>query len=156
MSVRIALKTGPVERRLRAPYSDVVITARRLRTPEWEAARDAAQAILRNDAELLPLLMEHDLLPKGGVRAWRRMKDEAPADYAMSLVGISMWLTAVECALAGVESWTGLSLEDGTPAPVTREVLLVLLLDQTVSDQIMSVVTEAARLLIVEGEPCGA
>lgn len=156
MSVRVALKLGPVTKALRFPYADVTITARRLRTPEWDSARDAAQAILRNDADLLNLLVKHDLLPKGGVRGWKRMKDNDPVAYAQYLIGIGMWLTAVECALVGVADWTGIKTEDGVPAPIERDVLEVLLLDEALSDQILGVVTEAAQLLIVEGEPFGA
>ena len=82
MSVRVSLKQGPVTKPLRFPYADVTITARRLRSPEWDSARDAAQAILRNDAELLNLLVKHELLPEGGVRGWKRMKDTDPVAYA--------------------------------------------------------------------------
>nr|DAQ12750.1 MAG TPA: hypothetical protein [Caudoviricetes sp.] len=156
MSIRVALKLGPVTKSLRFPYADVTITARRLRTPEWDSARDAAQAILRNDAELLNLLAKHDLLPKGGVRGWKRMKDNDPVAYAQYLIGIGMWLTAVECALVGVVDWTGIKTEDGAPAPIDRDILEVLLLDEALSDQVLGVVTEAAQLLIVEGEPFGA
>lgn len=156
MSVRVSLKQGPVTKPLRYPYADVTITARRLRSPEWDSARDAAQAILRNDAELLNLLVKHDLLPEGGVRGWKRMKDTNPVAYAQYLIGIGMWLTSVECALVGVIAWTGINTEDGAPAPIDREILEVLLLDEALSDQILSVVTEAAQLLIVEGEPFGA
>jgi len=156
VSVRVALKSEAVTRPLRAPYQDVTVTVRRLRTPEWESARDAAQAILRDDAELLNLLVKHDLLPKGGVRGWKRMKDDDPVAYAQYLIGIGMWLAAVEAALIGVEAWAGIEIDTGVPAPVDREVLEVLLLDEALSDQLMAVLTEAARLLIVEGEPFGA
>ncbi|WP_426024684.1 hypothetical protein [Brevundimonas sp. PWP3-1b1] len=152
MSVRVELKTGPVTKTLRAPYHDVTITARRLRSTEWESAQAAAQAILRNDAELINLLSKHELLPEGGVRGWKRMKDKDPVGYASFLIGIGMWLAAVECALIGVVEWTGIELAKDTPAPIDREVLEVLLLDEALSNQIMTVVTEAARLLIVEGE----
>ena len=156
MTVRVALKTDPVEKRLRAPYADVTITARRLRSPEWDTARDRALAIVRNDAELLNLLVKHELLPEGGVRGWKRMKDDDPVAYAQFIVGVSMWLTAVECALISVTAWAGIEVEKGVVAPITREVLEVVLLDEALSDQIMAVLTEAARLLIVEGEPFGA
>ena len=153
MSVRVELKTGPVTKTLRAPYHTVTITARRLRSPQWESAQAAAQVILRNDAELLNLLVKHDLLEEiGGVRGWKRMKDKDPVGYASFLIGIGMWLAAVECALIGVVEWTGIELAKDTPAPLDREVLEVLLLDEALSNQIMTVVTEAARLLIVEGE----
>lgn len=156
MTVRVETKTGPVTKSLRAPYSDVKVTVRRLRTPEWDSAREAAQAVLRNDAKLLPLLIEHDLLPPGGVKAWRRLRDHEPMKYTQSLIGVAMWLTAVEAALVGVISWEGINTADGGPAPVTREVLEVLCLDDALSGQIMDVLGEAARLLIIEGKPSGA
>lgn len=155
MTVRVSLKTEPVQKKLRPPYADVTITARRLRSPEWDTARDRALATVRDDAALLNLLAKHDLLPAGGVRGWKRMKDDDPVAYAQFMVGISMWLTSVECALVGVEAWSGINGDDGKPAPLTRDVMEVLLLDEALSDQIMGVVTEAARLLIVEGEPSG-
>ncbi|MCA0366809.1 MAG: hypothetical protein LCH57_01940 [Proteobacteria bacterium] len=155
MTVRVSLKTGPVTKALRAPYAALTITARRLRSPEWDSARDAAQAILRDDAALLNLLVKHDLLPPGGVRGWKRLKDADPAGYARFLTGIGLWLTAVECALVGLSAWSGVAGEDGADAPITREVLEVLLLDGALSDQIMAILTEAARLLVVEGEPFG-
>lgn len=156
MTVRIALKTDPVTRPLRAPYAGATVTVRRLRTPQWEAARDAAQALLRDDARLLEKLIDHDLLPEGGVKGWKRMKDQDPVAYAQFLVGIALWLTAVECALVGVLEWTGVEVEKGVPAPLTREVLEAALLDDGLSGQVMGLLTEAARLLIVEGEPFGA
>lgn len=153
MTVRVELKTGPVTKALRAPYADVTVTARRLRTPEWDSARERAQAIIRDDAALLNLLVKHELLPNGSLKEWKRLKDREPIRYAQYLMGVAMWLTAVECALIGVTGWTGIEVEKGVTAPLDREVLEVVLLDEALSDQIMGVVTEAARLLIVEGEP---
>lgn len=156
MTVRVSLKTGPVTKTLRAPYSGVTITVRRLRSPEWDSARERAQAIVRNDADLLNLLAKHDLLPNGSLREWKRLKDKDPVRYAEFIIGIAMWLTAVECALVGVVEWSGIEVEKGIAAPLDREVLEVVLLDEALSDQIMGVLTEAARLLIIEGEPSGA
>ena len=154
--IRVALKKDPVTKALVGQYRGATITVRRLRTPEWTRARSAAQAILQNDAELLPLLVEHDLLPEGGVRGWKRMRDDDPSSYASFISGVSGWLTAVECALVGVSGWEGFATDDGVPAPITREVLQALFLDEALSDQVMAVLTEAALLLIVEGEPFGA
>lgn len=156
MSIRVALKKDPVTKSLHGAYFGASITVRRLRSPEWHSARAAAQTVLQNDAELLPLLVEHDLLPEGGVRGWKRMRDDDPGAYADYLIGISAWLTAVECALVGISSWTGFTLDDGAPAPLSREVLQSLFLDEKLSDQVMAVLTEAAVLLIIEGEPFGA
>ncbi|WP_312126572.1 hypothetical protein [Brevundimonas sp.] len=157
MTVIVATKLGPVTRPLRPPYGSVVVTVRRLRSPEWEAAREAAQAIVRDDSKLWPLLVEHDLLPPGGLKGLRRMREREPLEYAATLSGIVMWLAAVECALVGLVSWEGISLEGQTgPAPITREVLQTLLLDDGLSEELMSVLTEAGRLLVVEGKPSGA
>ncbi|MBD3571703.1 hypothetical protein EJ082_01760 [Brevundimonas diminuta] len=157
MTVVVSTRTEPVTRPLSPPFQSMTVTVRRLRTPEWEGARDAAQAILRDDGKLLPLLMEHELLPDGGVKALRHMREKSPLQYAVFLSGIGLWLTAVECALVGLISWEGV-VDEGTrkPAPITREVLQVLLLDDRMSDQLMNILTEAARLLIVEGKPSGA
>ena len=156
MTVRVSLKTGPVTKTLRAPYSGVTVTVRRLRSPEWDSARERAQAIVRNDADLLNLLAKHDLLPNGSMKEWKRLKDKDPVRYAEFIIGIAMWLTAVECALVGVVQWTGIEVEKGVTAPLDREVLEVVLLDEALSDQIMGVLTEGARLLIIEGGASGA
>ena len=155
MTIRVETKTGPVTKSLRAPYADVKVTVRRLRTPEWDTAREAAQAILRDDGKLLELMLAHDLLPEGGVKAWRRLRDKEPVKYTQALMGLSLWLVAIEAMLLGVISWEGFVNAEGQPAPVSREVLEVLCLDDALSSQIMDVLGEAARLLIVEGKPSG-
>lgn len=156
MTVVVSARTGVVTRSLAGAYSSVTVTLRRLRTTEWESARDAAQSVLRDDGKLLPLLVEHDLLPPGGVKGWKRLRDAEPISYAAYLTGISMWLTAVESGLAGIASWTGVAADrDGTPADVSREVMEVLMLDDQFSSQIMALLTEASVLVILEGKPSG-
>lgn len=157
MTVVVSARMGVVTEPLKGRYASVTVTLRRLRSTEWEAAREAAQAVLRNDGKLLPLLVEHDLLPEGGVKGWKRMRDSAPMQYAVYLTGIAMWLTAVECGLAGIESWTGIASDrQGTPAPVSRDMLEVLMLDDQFSQQVMALLTEASVLVILEGKPSGA
>jgi hypothetical protein len=154
MTVIVSTKLDPVTRKLSAPYDSIEVTVRRLRSPEWEAAREAAQAIVRDESKLWPLLVDHDLLPKGGLKALRRQKINDPMAYSMALSGIVVWLVAVECALVGLLSWEGLKDQStGQAAPITREVLQVLLLDDQISEQLMGILTEAARLLVVEGKP---
>lgn len=158
MTVVVSARTGVVTRQLKGQYATVSLTLRRLRTPEWESAREAAQAILRDDGKLLPVLIEHDQLPAGGVKAWKRMRDNDPIQYALFLTGIAMWLTAVECGLTGIESWSGVASDSKgeIPAPVSREVLEVLMLDDQFSSQVMALLTEASVLVILEGKPSGA
>jgi hypothetical protein len=157
MTVVVSARTGVVTRPLKGQYASVTVTLRRLRSTEWEAAREAAQSVIRDDGKLLPLLVEHDLLPKGGVKGWKRMRDAEPIQYALFLTGVAMWLTAVECGLAGIESWTGVASDrQGTPAPVGRAMLEVLMLDDQFSQQVMALLTEASVLVILEGKPSGA
>ncbi|ADL00700.1 hypothetical protein [Brevundimonas subvibrioides] len=150
--IRIGTNREPVTVTLRPPYGDVTVTLKRLTTSHYGEAQQAAQAILRNDAELLNLLVKHDLLPEGGVKAWKRMKDKDVMAYAAFLSGIGVWLGAVECAVRGISEWTGILGEDGKPAAVEREIIETLMLDEALSHQITTQLDQAARILFVEGE----
>lgn len=154
--IRVSTSREPVTVSLAAPYGDVTVTLNRLTSVEYGEAHQAVQAILRNDAELLNLMVQHDLLPKGGVKAWKAMRDRDVLRYAAFLSGIGVWLAAVECGVRGIVSWEGIVGDDCQPAPVTREVLEVLMLDEAFSSQVMSRLDEAARILAVEGKPFGA
>ena len=154
--IRIATSREPVEERLSGPYADVTVTLNRLTSADFGEAHQATQAILRNDAALLNLLVQHDLLPKGGVRGWKSMKDQDALGYAAFLSGIGVWLAAVECGVRGVASWTGIVGEDRLPAPVSRDVIEVLMLDEAFSNQVMARLDLAARILVTEGKPLGA
>jgi hypothetical protein len=81
------------------------------------------------------------------------MKDKDPIQYAAFISGIAVWLAAVECGIRGILSWTGIEGDDKQPAPVSREVLEVLMLDEGFSQQIMNHLDAAARILVVEGKP---
>ena len=150
--IRICATRDPVTVPLRPPYSDVTVTLKRLTTADYGEARQAAHAILRNDATLIGLLAKHDLLPEGGVKAWKRMKDEDVLAYAAFLSGIGVWLGAVECAIRGVQTWTGILDSKGKLAAVDRENLETLMLDEALSAVLMDELDKAARILFVEGE----
>lgn len=151
--IRIGTNREPVTVPLPRPYNDVSVTLQRLTTADYGEARQAAQAILLNDADLLNLLVKHDLLPDGGVKAWKRMKDRDVLAYAGFLSGVGVWLGAVECALRGVRDWTGILDETGAPASVDRDNLETLMLDDTFSSALMTELDKAARILFVEGKP---
>lgn len=155
MTVIVSLLKDPVTRRLPPPYQAVEVTLKRLRTPEWETARDRALSIVRDDAKLIGLLVDYDLLPGGSARRWKQMRDREPVEYAAFITGVSAWLTAVECCLAGIEKWSGVALEDGAPAPLDQSTLRALLLDDAISAALMDVLTQAARLVVTEGKPLG-
>lgn len=151
--IRIGTQREPVTLRLRPPYGDVEVTLKRLTTADYGEARQAAQAILRNDAELLNLLIAHDLLPDGGIKGWKAMKDGSPVAYAAFLSGIGIWLSCVECGVRGIKSWSGVVDEVGATCPVSRPVIEVLMLDEALSSQLMTELDQAARVLLIEGKP---
>lgn len=154
MTVKLSLKTDPLRVPLKAPYSSVTVKVRRLRSPEWDGAREAAQGIVNDDAKLWPILVEHDLLPAGGLKALKRKRDNDPIEYWAFLSGVVAWLVAVECALLGLLEWEGIiDQETGAPAEINRATLQVLLLDDAMSQQLMQLLTDAARVLVVEGKP---
>lgn len=150
--IRIGATREPVTVTLKPPYGDVTVTLKRLTTADYGEARQATHNTLRNDAALINLLVKHDLLPDGGVKAWKRMKDEDVLAYAAFLSGIGVWLGAVECAIRGVQSWTGIVDGEGQPAPVDRENLETLMLDEALSTAFMEELDKAARILFREGE----
>lgn len=165
--ILIQLNREPVTIPLTGAYAGVTVTLRRLTSVHFAIARHAAQVILEDDGKLLILLSEYDLLPKGSVKEWRRLRDKEPVEYAAFLTGIRMWLVAVECGLLGIESWSGIGGVTGgadaptgaggrdltAPAAISREALQVLMQDEAYSQQIMDGLDSAARILRTEGKP---
>ncbi len=150
----VALSREPVTVSLTGAYVGVTVTLRRLTTPDYAEAQQAAQAIIQDESKLLPLLIEHGLLPEGKLKNWKRMKTSDPARYAAFLSGVAVWVGAVECGVKGIDAWTGILGEDRkTPAPLCREVLEVLMLDDHFSSQVTSELDKAARILAIEGKP---
>lgn len=152
--IRVSTNREPVTVSLRAPYNGVEITFRRLTSADFAEARQAADALIRDDSRLMVLMAEHELLPgRNSPKAWKRLKDQDPLRYAATLTGIGVWVAAVECGIRGIDAWTGILGDDGGPAPVSRAVLEVLMLDETFSQQVMAELDQAARILVVEGKP---
>jgi hypothetical protein len=152
--IRVSTVREPVTVSLKPPFKGVEITLKRLTSADFAEARQAAEALVRDDARLMVLMAEHELLPDGNSpKAWKRMKDRDPMAYAATLTGISVWVAAVECGLRGITGWTGVLGDDGAPAPVNRPTLEVLMLDEAFSQQVMAELDQAARILVVEGKP---
>ena len=150
--IRISLNREPVTVALTGPYDGVEVILKRLTSVDYAEAHHGSQAILRDDAALLPLLAEHELLPVGGIKAWKRLKTDDPHGYAAYLTGIAVWLLAIECGLRGILEWTGIQGDDGRAVPVNRETLEVLMLDEWFQREVMGELEKAARILSVEGE----
>lgn len=153
--IRVSTHREPVTVTLPPPYSDVTVTLKRLTSIDYGEARHAAQATIRDTGALLELLIKHDRLPPGGIRAWKTMKDKDPAGYANFMSGVGGWLAAVEGGLRGIEAWTGVVDGGGQPALIDRETLEVLMLDEGLCAQLMGELDRTARILLTEGELFG-
>lgn len=152
--IRVSTRREPVTVSLPAPYADVTVTLRRLTSADFAEARQAAQSLISDDARLMVLMAEHELLPnRNSPKAWKRLKDTDPLAYVATLSGIGVWVAAVECGIRGIDGWTGILTDDGKPAPVERQILETLFLDEAFSSAVMNQLDQAARILVVEGKP---
>lgn len=166
--IRIALSREPVEVPLAGSYAGVVLTVRRLTSPDYVKAGEAAKAIIRDKVALAQILLRHDLAATAADLA------RAQADPAFQ-VGFAVWLGSVECALAGIKAWTGIVLEGGETAPLAADLSMVagvaepadpadlaariametLMLDQAFCSQVEAALNQSSRLLAVEGNGSG-
>jgi hypothetical protein len=163
----VSLLTGRATEQLTGRFSTVSLTVNRLTSSGFGEAHHLTQTLLRDDAQLVGLMAKHDCFPRGGHKAWKRMKDKRPADYLIFLSGLGVWISAVECASRGLESWTGvcgvdrkpIEIErdgDGVLSETSRDAIEVLMRDEDFRNQTMALLDRAARILLTEGEPSGA
>lgn len=168
MRIRIDLSRDPVEVPLVGPFAGVVLTVRRLTSPDYIRAQEAARAILRDKSALAQVLLRHKLVTSADDLA------RAQSDLTFQ-AGFGAWLATVECGLAGIVAWSGIELMDGSPAPLprdltkvagiaepvdpadlaAREVMESLLLDQGFAGQVEAALNRSSRLLAIEGNVSG-
>lgn len=148
--IRISTDRAPVVEVLHGPFAGATVTLRRLPSPDLQAARAAAMALVRDHAALIRLIDRHDVWPRDRVTGRRRKVDDFTAD-ALVMMGLGEWIAAVECGLRAIESWTGFAGADGAPLPVTREALEVLFLSEPFLDQVLPLMDRAAQILVIEG-----
>lgn len=162
--IRVSLLTGPATEQLTGRFATVSLTVRRLTSAEYGEANHLAHTILRDDAQLVQLMAKHDCFPRGGVKSWKRMKDKRPLDYFAFLSGLGIWIAAIECAVIGLDSWTGVCGTDKAPIQIerdsdgvlsqaSRDAIEVLMRDEDFRSQTMGFLDRAARILQTEGEP---
>lgn len=65
------------------------------------------------------------------------------------LAGFSQLIFAVELGEFIIESWTGIELSDGTPAPVNRDVIIELM--SQIGDDFIEAEARSADKLVLEG-----
>lgn len=147
--IRLSLLRGPVEADLSDLYPGLKVTLRRLTSPEIGEARDAALEVLRQAREGLEALEVYGLA--GEDVHGRRLNPTDP--HQMLRAG--MLVGQVEIAVRAIEAWEGVCLEDGEVAPVNRETLSLLLLDDAISRRLMREIEQACRVLISEGNGSG-
>lgn len=147
--IRLSLMTAPVEADLSDLYPGVKVTLRRLRSPELGEARDATNEVLRAAREGLEALKAYGL--DGEDASGRRLNPLDPHQ----MIRAGMLVGQVEIAVRAIEAWEGITLEDGAIAPVSRETLSLLLLDDAIARRLMHEIERACRVLVSEGNVSG-
>lgn len=127
----------------------VRVTLRRLTTIEHETARLYSVGAARALAQGREVLADYGLDSLDG--EGRRADLTDPGQR----VGLAALLGVVELARLAVVSWEGVALEDGAPAPVTRETLALLCLDPEFYRRLAGALDEVAQVLAVEGNGFG-
>lgn len=168
MGVRVSVSREPVVEPLRGPLEGVTLTVRRLTTPDFSRCQQAVMSLLKDKGALAIILTRHEL-----VTTAKDLK-RAQTDPAFQ-AGYAVWLTSVECAMAGIVDWDGVSGDDGGKAPLVKDLTLAagiaepedphalaaritmetLMLDQVFEGQAMAAVNRSARLLAIEGNGSG-
>lgn len=138
--------TEPVEVDLSSLYPGVKVRLKRLTTMDQEQAWSVARSILAEAEKGLSALTAYGLdgSDANGVRL-------SPFSLEQ-MTGVGYLVGCVEVCLIGILSWEGVTIDDGSPAPISRETLSLLLQDNALCRRLMEELTQAARILIVEGK----
>lgn len=145
--ISINLDRSPVEVGLSGAFDGVQLTLRRLTSVSFAQARAATMNIVSDAERLETVMVANDLLPDGGVEAWRRMGADHPERHAAFLGGVSVWIGQVECATRAIADWTGIATADGEPVRVSREAIESLMLNEDACRQIGEAIDRAAVLI---------
>lgn len=145
--IQINLDRSPLEVRLSGSFDGVRLTLRRLTSVSFAQARAATMNIISDPERLETVMVANDLLPDGGIGAWRRMRADQPERHAAFLGGVSGWIGQVECATRAIADWTGIATADGKPVPVSREAVESLMLNEDACRQIGEAIDRAAVLI---------
>jgi len=136
----LSLLTDPVEVPLPDVGPGVSVTLRRLTAPQLAVANARAQDAVRQLAGGLASINDY------GLDSLNPLSPEEMLQ-AGHLIG------SVETALAALISWRGISLEDGSPAPITRQTLSILLQAEAIDHALRAEITAACRILTVTADP---
>lgn len=156
--ILVRTQTGVVERDLSDLLPGFKVTLRRLTSPELQQIREGVVDKLMAATAGLAVLSDYGLdgPDANGVRL-------DPADQGQ-MIRAGILVGQVEVMLAALVSWEGVAVlvDPGDEskgvqlAPITREVLSVLMLDDAISRRLLGEAEAAARLVISEGNASGS
>lgn len=147
--IRLSLLGGTVEADFSALYPGFKVQLLRLTTLELSVARRTAMRVLEKARDGVEGLAPYGLATPDAAG----MKlDTSDLDQ---MTGVGELVGAVECCLLAFKSWEGVELEDGSVAPITRETLSLLLMDDTLRRYAVGKIDQAARVLVTEGNGSG-
>ncbi len=136
----LSLLTAPVEVPLPDVGPGVSVTLRRLTSPQLALAHARAQDAVRQ-------------LGAGMVSAGEYGLDSLNPLSPQEMLQAGHLIGAVETAMAALVSWRGICLEDGSPAPINRQTLSILLQAEAIDRVLRAEITAACRILAVTTEP---
>lgn len=142
--IRISLMTGPVDVPLDDLLPGLSLRVNRLNSMDFALARDRADTAVQNLREGLSALAEYGLHQPDAVGERLDVTDQA------QMFRIGHLIFSTELALLAVASWIGPVLEDGKPAPVCRETLSRLLMDERVEQRVLKEIGAAAQIVVAE------
>lgn len=129
----------------------VKLVVERLDSTQLAAARERALKSVKALSDGMTALAVYGLDQTDATGATVNLADPDQMARIGALIG------AVEVCVDGVKSWNITLDKDATePAPITREALAVLLMDDKVQNRIMAEIHAAARILVAEGKGFGA
>ena len=140
MAIVLSTLTAPVTVDLSEVLPGVTVRLKRLTSPEFRAAQDRAMAAVRRLGAGEEVAADYNL---------PFVNRLSPAEMAQA----GHHLGLVEVAQAAILGWTGVLLEDGSPAPVDRDTLSVFMLHHEAASRLSLEITKAARILRVSPDP---
>lgn len=143
--IRLSTLRDPVSVDLTDVYPDFKVVLRRVTSVDLAEARDATLDALRKAREGMEALAPYGLDQEDAHGVRINPRDPTQMARAGRLVGM------VEVAIRALISWEGVVGDDGEAAPINRESLSILLLDQTLERRLQVEIDKASRVLVTEG-----
>jgi hypothetical protein len=125
-------------------YSGFKVRLRSLTSGDFALARDRASKAMKAFYDGAQSIADYGLDYRDATGGRLDLSDPDQILRVGHVIG------SVEVAMLAITEWQGISLEDGSPAPVRREALTLLLMDEAVERRLIAEIDAVARILTDE------